>query len=130
MTFNKKIARKRGEILISIEENSYVLIKPYGIIGIKLLQEFLAKLNEVDKKYPIKLHHIVDTTNVTFANPLNLFYLRQINKLQNAGWYMVIVPNPILRFVVRLTKWINKPDYIAESMKDCKRFIRLNSKDI
>jgi len=117
---------KRGQIkMFSCENDNILFVIPQGCISKQLLKQFLKELKIIDDQQINRpMHHIVDTSKIVFANPLNPFYLRAIKKLNNIGWYIVIVPNPLLRIVVYLTKWINNPDFVFSSMDECKVFIK------
>ncbi len=117
---------KKGQIKVFIaEEENSIQIFPKGYISKQLLQSFLEELKVMDElQINRSKHHIVDTSEVVFANPLNPFYLRVIKKLIKKSWYIVVVPNPILRVFVRLTRWINNPDFVFKSMEDCQIFLK------
>lgn len=86
-----------------------------GIIGPGLLLRYLRYLKTLDDQCSRKFNHIVDTSGVVLAHPLNPFFLRTISRLKHLHLYVVIVPSDFLRFLVHLTRWINKPDYVFKS---------------
>ena len=94
------------------------LIEAKGIIRLGLLQRYLKYLKKLDRASDGKFNHVVDTSQVRFANPLNPFYLKSISRLEHLNLYIVIVPSGFLRLLVNLTKWINKPDYVIKSMRN------------
>lgn len=107
------------------EKDNLFYVVPNGCISKRLLQQFLKELKIANEQQIIgTMHHVVDTTKVVFANPLNPFYLQAIKKLPDIGWYIVIVPNPLLRILVYFTKWINNPDFVFKSMDECKAFLK------
>ncbi|MEL7006823.1 MAG: hypothetical protein AAFN93_29480, partial [Bacteroidota bacterium] len=98
-------------------------VTPKGIVSLSLLKEYLTFIEHLDKQHTKAFNHIVDTTMVKFANPLNPLFLRRISRLKNLNYYIVIVPSGILRTLVNMTKWINKPDYVFKSIDDAHRFL-------
>lgn len=125
MDLMKTFKNKRGQInVFRSEKDLSIIVTPQGFISKRLLQQFLQELKVItENQAGLSMNHIIDTSKVVFANPLNLFYMREIKKLKGIGWYMVIVPNPLLRILVFLTKWINKPDKVFKSMEDCQIFL-------
>ena len=119
---------KRGLINVFLsQEDNRIFVEPQGFISKALLQKFLKSLSVRDNGETNRhMHHIIDTSKVIFANPLNPFYLRAIKKIDSIGYYIVIVPNPFLRILVHLTKWINNPDVVCKSMEDCRAFLKEN----
>ncbi|MEO9850146.1 MAG: hypothetical protein ABJH72_03435 [Reichenbachiella sp.] len=103
------------EMYCNQEELDTYRIVAKGIISLSLLRRYLVHLKKMDRESSGKFNHIVDTSNVILANPLNPIYLRAISKLEHIHLYIVIVPSAFLRFLVNLTKWINKPDYVFKS---------------
>lgn len=126
MQLIKNISDKRGQIkLYHSEKDNLFHVAPDGCISKGLLQRFLKELKIInDQQTTRAMHHIVDTSKVVFAHPLNPYYLRAIKKLPDIGWYIVIVPNPLLRILVHLTKWINNPDFVFKSMDECHAFLK------
>lgn len=111
---------KRGKIdLYFTKHNFAYYARPCGMIGVRLLRQYVAELKQLDQLHHRQYHHIVNTTHITVANPFNPFILRQIRKLSHIGWYIVIVPNPMLRLLIYLSRWINQPDFVFKSIDDC-----------
>lgn len=85
-----------------------------GIICSGLLRKYVMYVKALDLERSHKFNHVVDTSRVIFASPLNPFYLRYIAKLRKLNLYIVIVPSRLLRVMVYLTRWINRPDYVVK----------------
>ncbi len=121
----RSFKEKRGKIdLYFLEKNFAFYARPCGVIGLKLLQQYVVELKRIDQLHSEKFHHIVNTTNIRIANPLNPLILRAIRKLNNLGLYIVIVPNPFIRLLVYLSRWINKPDFVFKSLDECTDFFK------
>lgn len=104
-------------------------VRPKGIISLTLLKKYLSFVEYLDTQHTKTFNHVVDTTRVKFANPLNPFFLRRISKLKNLRHYIVIVPSDILRTFVYMTKWINRPDYVFKSIDDAHRFLATHKRE-
>lgn len=125
----KIFTRRYGKIKVfkSLASDT-IVVEPEGIIGIGLLREYLTFAEKSDKDHEGKFNHIVDTSLIKFANPINPLLLRRISKLKHLNLYVVIVPSNVLRILVSLTKWINKPDYIFKSLDSAESFLRESTK--
>lgn len=124
---HKTFTNRIGSIELSLVEgvSDTFQVVPKGIVSLTLLKEYLSFIEHLDQQHTRKFNHIVDTTMVKFANPLNPFFLRKISKLKNLNYYIVIVPSAILRVLVHLTKWINNPDYVFKSTIEAHDFLKL-----
>ncbi len=113
------------QLVLNDEDTHTLLVIPRGFISLSLMRRYVRFVIQLMPKPGNTFNHIVDTSSVTFANPLNPVLLRQISKLKCVNLYIVIVPSRILRFFVRLTKWINKPDYVFKSLREVNDLLEL-----
>lgn len=122
---HKTFTSRTGSIELSLVEgvSDTFQVVPKGVVSLTLLKEYLSFIERLDQQHTRKFNHIVDTSMVKFANPLNPFFLRRISRLKNINHYIVIVPSPILRILVHLTKWIKNPDYVFKSTIDAHAFL-------
>ena len=49
------------------------------------------------------------------VSPLNPFYLTEIKEFRRMKEYVVYAPSPVVRKMLRLSSWLNKPDRIIET---------------
>lgn len=99
------------------------LIKANGIIGPGILKQYLKYIRYKDRARTTRFNHIVDTSDVVMAHPLNPYYLKSISKLEHLNAYAVIVPSYPLRMLVMLFRWINRPHYVFKSMDECAKVL-------
>lgn len=98
------------------ESKTIVLAKPHGYIGPQLLLKDLEFLTSFDKNSTTPWKYIVDTSKTKFVNPINPFLLRKLRGLSHMQEYVVYVPSPFVRFMIRTSGWINKPDRIVKDL--------------
>lgn len=126
---HKIFTRKYGKIeMFKQLQSKTILVIPKGVIGLSLLKEYLRFIEKLDQEDEEKFNHIVDTSEVKFANPLNPLWLRKISKLKNLNLYIVIVPSNALRFFVKLMRWVNRPDHVFKSLSTAQAFLKDPSK--
>ncbi len=116
-----KIARvvsRFGYIDISTNENRSILYaKPSGYVGPDLVKKDLEFLKKFDAHCEGGWKYIVDTSAVKIANPINPFLLNSLKQFSKMNEYVVYAPSPIVRLMLKLTSWINKPDRIIKENK-------------
>jgi hypothetical protein len=110
------ISKQGGRLEIySIRNTLY--IRPSGIINPILIKEDLKAAMIFGLMNPKGWEYIVDTSNVLFPNPVNLFYLKKIKDLPNLNNYIIFSPDPKVRFLASLTNFIIRPDIVLVDQK-------------
>ncbi len=99
------------------EDPPRFLVRAFGYVGPSLLKADLAAAAEFGRAHPGGWTYVVDTTHVRFANPLNPIWLRRIRRLPNLQRYLVIAPNPMVRALIFLGRWIVRPDSVVKSAR-------------
>ena len=113
MLLVEKFESKHGFIdIFSNSTRSYLYVKPHDCIVPSLVIEDILFAQHFGLSAQANWNYIVDTTNVLIANPLNIFYLRQIKTFPNLKQYIVFAPNSIPRLMLKSTSFIIKPDLI------------------
>jgi len=75
-------------------------------------------LEEFDRSSKGKWTYIVDVSKVKIIHPLNPFLLKGLKQFSKMKEYVVYAPSPIVRVLLNLTNWINKPDRIIKDRKE------------
>jgi hypothetical protein len=118
----ERIRRGRGELAILARERpATFLVRARGAIGPALIRADLARARAFGSAHPDGWDYVVDTSEVRFAHPLNVFWLREIRKLPNLSRYMVVAPSPSVRRAIAWTRWLVRPDRVVESMDELER---------
>lgn len=103
----KKIAHLKsfgGEVTLFYDHRRHsIYAHPKGFIHPKLVKLDLLEIEKLSHVLDEGWKYIVDTTEVIFANPLNLIYLRQIQYQKGFGGFHLIAPNPFIRLLQKLT---------------------------
>jgi hypothetical protein len=113
-----------GSLKISVsEEKGLFLIEPKGIINPGLVLADLKAAHQFGSEYQKPWIYIVNTENVLFPNPLNLFYLSRIKELPFISEYIVYAPSFVVRLLGSLTNLIIKPDQVLKNTDDLKSLL-------
>ncbi len=96
------------------EERTYLNAVPHGYVGPSLVTKDLEFMNDFDLKSISEWSYIVDTSEVKVVNPINLFLLKGLKRFSNMKEYVVYAPSPIVRLMIQLSNWINKPDRVIK----------------
>ena len=105
-------------------EKGIFLVKPRGIVNPSLVKLDLKYANNFSLEVNKEWIYIVDTEDVLFPNPLNLFYLSRIKTLPNRSKYYIFAPSFIVRLLGRLTEFIIKPDKVISSRSEFESLLR------
>ena len=118
----EKIARYKslGGLIELYWDNSKSLFfaKPKGFIHPRHIRFDLQQLRQKTNKNTTGWTYIVDTSDVLFANPLNIFYLYQIQKQIGFKSFIIIAPNPFIRLLQRLLGPILGITHVYKSSKE------------
>lgn len=109
-----------GEVALrEFAERPLLLVEAKGYIGPWLLQKILAYAWQFGQKYLRGWDYAVDTTSLTFAHPLNPYYLRKIHHLPNLNRYIVIPPQTFpLNLLNPVVDWLIRPDLTLETVQE------------
>lgn len=111
-----KIDSKFGHIdVFHIEAKNLLYAIPNGYVGPELVKKDLQFLGEFNDNTEDEWQYILDTSKVKIVNPINPFLLRGLSQLSKMKEYVVYAPSPMVRTMIILTSWINKPDRIIKS---------------
>ncbi len=94
------------------EDRSTLYAIPHGYVGPALVKKDLKVLEQFDAQARGKWKYILDTSKVKVVNPINPFLLEGLTQFSKMEAYIVYAPSPIVRLMLRLTAWINKPDRV------------------
>ncbi len=118
MTMITKIVSRFGYIEVFInKEKSIIYAIPNGYVGPSLVKKDLAFLADFDLNSKEDWTYIVDTSKVKVVNPINPFLLKGLKQFSKMKEYVVYAPSPIVRLMLQLTNWINKPDRVIKEDK-------------
>ena len=109
-----------GHIDIFSNGNKTTLyVVPNGYVGSSLVKKDLAYALEFENSISHEWTYIVDTSKVSAVSPLNPFFLNQgLKRFTRMKTYVVYAPSPMVRMMLSLTNWINKPDKIIQTAAD------------
>lgn len=96
------------------EERTYLYAVPHGYVGPSLVKKDLEFMNDFDLKSISEWSYIVDTSEVKVVNPINPFLLKGLKRFSNMKEYVVYAPSPIVRLMIQLSSWINKPNRVIK----------------
>lgn len=116
------ISKQGGKLEIYSIRN-ILYLRPSGLINPVLIKEDLKAAMIFGLMNPKGWDYIVDTENVIFPNPVNLFYLKEIKKLPNLNRYITFVPDPKMRFLQKLTNFIIKPDKVLVYQEELDKYL-------
>jgi len=115
----KKIDSRFGYIeIFTNEENNILYAIPNGYVGIELVKKDLEFLKNFDANRTEKWTYIVNVSKVKIINPLNPFLLTELKNLSKMNEYIVYAPALFVRFMLRLTSWLNKPNRILKDYEN------------
>jgi hypothetical protein len=110
-----------GSLKITVDrEEGLFLVEPRGIINPSLVQFDLEAAIAFGSEIKKPWIYIVNTKNVLFPNPINLFYLSRIKELPFRERYYIYAPRLVVRVLARLTGFLIKPDQIIKTESDFK----------
>ena len=78
------------------------LAKPKGFIHPRHIRFDLNQLRQKTNNIQTSWTYVVDTSEVIFANPLNIFYLYRIKSITGFKSFYLIAPNPVIRLLQRV----------------------------
>lgn len=105
-----------GEITFFTNQDKTILLaKPKGYIGPSLVKKDLAYVEEFEKSIVHQWTYLIDISNVKAVSPINPFLLKGLKRFERMQEYVVYAPSPIIRMLLLLSSWINKPDRIIKT---------------
>lgn len=109
-----------GQIDVFVNANKTTLyVIPQGYVGPSLVKKDLNFALEFENSISQEWTYIVDTSKVSAVSPLNPLFLNLgLKRFKRMKAYVVYAPSPIVRMMLSLTNWINKPDKILKSVSD------------
>jgi len=109
-----------GQIDIFVNANKTILyVVPNGYVGPSLVKKDLNYALEFENSISHEWTYIVDTSKVSVVSPLNPFFLhRGLKRFTRMKAYVVYAPSPMVRTMLSLTNWINKPDRVLKTADD------------
>lgn len=115
------IKRSFGRLRLYTSKNKFI-VRPSGVINPTLVK--------IDLKYArdfgeaaLDWDYIVDTSEVKFANPINLFLLRRVKSLPNLSRYVIYSPSKMTQFLVIIGELFMSPDKIIKSKIEFKKLL-------
>jgi len=118
MTKTNKIVSKFGHIDIYTNEAKNILYAiPNGYVGPELVKKDLKFFAEFDKNCKDEWTYIVNTSKAKIVNPINPFLLNNLKQFSKMKEYVVYAPSPMVRLMLKLSSWINRPDRIIKEEK-------------
>lgn len=120
-----KIKSRFGHIDVFInKEKTTLYAVPNGYVGPELVKKDLKFLKKFDANCENKWKYIVDISKVKIVNPINPFLLNGLRQFSKMSTYIVYAPSPIVRIMLTLTSWINKPDKIIKQKEQLQRELK------
>jgi len=109
-----------GHIDIFANANKTTLfVIPKGYVGPSLVKKDLNYALEFENSISHEWTYIVDTSKVSVVSPLNPLFLHLgLKQFKRMKAYVVYAPSPIVRMMLFLTNWINKPDSVLKNEDD------------
>lgn len=109
-----------GHIDIFVNPNKTTLyVIPNGYVGPSLVKKDLTYALEFENSISHEWTYIVDTSKVSVVSPLNPLFLHQgLKQFKRMKAYVVYAPSSIVRMMLSLTNWINKPDRVLKTSED------------
>ena len=110
------------------EAKGLFVVEPHGIINPALIKIDLLEAEKFGAMQSKPWIYLVDTSNVTFPNPLNLLFLRKIKHLPNLGQYVIYAPSAAVQVLGKITNFIIKPDIVLKDKEEYKGFVNTTLK--
>ena len=106
------------DIFINADQTTLYVI-PNGYVGPSLVKKDLNYALEFENSIAHEWTYIVDTSKVSAVSPLNPLFLHQgLKQFKRMKAYVVYAPSPIVRVMLSLTNWMNKPDRVLKTAAD------------
>jgi len=100
-------------------EKTILYVIPNGYVGPSLVKKDLTYALEFEHSISHEWTYIVDTSKVSAVSPLNPLFLHHgLKQFKRMKAYVVYAPSPIVRMMLSLTNWINKPDKVIKTAAD------------
>ena len=110
-----KITSRFGYIDVYANEDKSVLYAiPNGYVGPTLVKKDLKFLAQFNKECQGEWKYIVDISKAKIVNPINPFLLNNLKDFSKMKEYVVYAPSPLVRSLLKLSSWLNKPDRIIK----------------
>lgn len=110
-------------VLYRDTQKGLFVVEPKGIINPNLVKVDLKEAYAFGEKFNKNWVYLVDTSKVTFPNPINLFYLKKIRVLPYVDKYVIYTPSAVVRFLATLTSFIIKPDIVLKTDEEFQTFL-------
>jgi len=106
------------DIFVNPDKTTLYVI-PNGYVGPSLVNKDLTYALKFENSISHEWTYIVDTSKVSAVSPLNpLFLYHGLKQFKRMKAYVVYAPSPIVRMMLSLTNWINKPDRVIKTSND------------
>lgn len=106
------------------QREGMLLVKPKGIINPNLVLRELKFAEDFALTQDAGWLYLVDTSQVIFPNPLNLFLLIKIKRLPGSPRYGIYAPSKIVRLMAKLTSFIIRPDLVISDPLEFERLLK------
>lgn len=113
----------RIELLHNIDAATVVAVAS-GWIGPRLLSDEFIVLRDITATSD-DWRYVVDTTDVRFANPLNVIILRRLASLRGLSTYRVVAPRAPVRMVLRILRRLVGADGIDTDLVSALRILEI-----
>lgn len=120
-----ELTRRGGRIeLHHNTDTATVVAIASGRIGPRLLRDELIALRDITATSD-DWRYVVDTTDVRFANPLNVIMLRRLASLRGLSTYRVVAPRAPVRMVLRILRPLVGADGIDTDLASALRILEV-----
>lgn len=120
----KNIHGRWGRITMRLYEDSHqrkhLVAQPKGYVSFSMIREDYSVIRDHPNSHII---YYVDLTNFVLPNPINLYYLRQLHRLENVASYYLIVDQLVLKKLFGLLKPVIKFSEILRPEDFAKRVV-------
>jgi hypothetical protein len=107
------VKKSYGRLRLYTSHNKFI-VRPSGVINPSLVKIDLKFAKEFGEK-SLDWDYIVDTSEVKFANPINLIFLSNVKSLPNLNRYIIYAPSLITQCLVLVGKLFMMPDIVIVS---------------
>lgn len=109
-----------GQIDIFVNPSKTTLyIVPKGYVGPSLVKKDMNFALAFENSISHQWTYVVDTSKVSVVSPLNpLFLNHELKRFKKMKAYVVYAPSPMVRMMLSLTSWLNKPDRVIKTAVD------------
>jgi len=101
-----------GSIKITSPVDNVLVAKPSGYISLSMIKEDFEFVKNYDSE---GFNYFVDLSGFVIPNPVNLYYLRQLNTVPGLQKYIIVTDSLVLRLLIKSLRKILKFSEVINS---------------